>query len=153
MKLNLKQKLLFLLFLPLSFIFFMFALLINNTLTNKQNLEETKTYLAEVQCLSKIIHTLQIERGLSVYYVSYKRHQIKESLLQARSNVDVALQSCKSKKLNIRYSPTSFVQKDFEQITKYRQNIENDKLKKMKFCKNIHNLFLNFKKELRLFPH
>lgn len=121
MKLNLKQKLLFLLFLPLSFIVFMFVLLINNTLTNKQNLEETKTYLTEVQCLSKIIHTLQIERGLSVYYILYKTHQIKESLLQARDNVDASVQNCKAKRLEERYSPTTLIQNDFEQIVKYRQ--------------------------------
>lgn len=152
MKLNLKQKLLLLLFLPLSFIVFMFVLLINNTLTNKQNLEETKTYLTEVQCLSKIIHTLQIERGLSVYYILYKTHQIKESLLQARDNVDASVQKCKAKNLEVSYSLINLVQNDFEQITKYRLNIENNELNKNEIVEIYSQLISKLQRRIKVIP-
>jgi hypothetical protein len=152
MRLNIKQKLLLLLFSPLSFILFMFALLIDTKLTNKRNLEETKIYLTEVQCLSKIIHALQMERGVSVYYRLYQSHQVKENLAQVRHKVDVSIQSCQSKKLDVKYSPTGLVLKDFEQIEDFRDNINDAKLTKNEILERYSQLISKLQKRVKLIP-
>ena len=88
LRLNLKSKLLFLSFLPISFIVILFSIIIINTFETKHNLETVKRHIIEAKALSRIIHTMQIERGLSATFVSNDSAKIEELLHSSRQDLD-----------------------------------------------------------------
>lgn len=53
----------------------------------KTNLEANKRQMQEIEVLSKIVHFMQIERGLSVSFVSSNGSKNSDKLLETRQKV------------------------------------------------------------------
>lgn len=87
-RLNLKSKLLFLSFLPIAFIVILFSMIIVNTLENKHNLETVKKHIIEAKAISRIIHCMQIERGLSATFIWNKNDKMQTLLNASRKDLD-----------------------------------------------------------------
>lgn len=88
MNIDLKIKLFFLTVVPTIIILVLSGLAINNQIENKEDLEFTKNNIYEAREISQIIHLLQIERGLSVGYISAKVEDKQKALTEARQNLD-----------------------------------------------------------------
>ena len=62
----------------------------------KTNLEANKRQMQEIEVLSKIVHFMQIERGLSAGFVSSNGSKNSDKLLETRQKVSKALEEIKS---------------------------------------------------------
>ena len=62
----------------------------------KTNLEANKREMQEIEALSKIVHFMQIERGLSIGFVSSNGSENSDKLLETRQKVSKALEEIKS---------------------------------------------------------
>lgn len=91
MRLDLKSKLFFLTTIPIVVILILSIGRIIYDFEQKRNLEITKEHIAEAKALSKVIHFMQIERGLSSGFVAKNSANDVESLAKARRELDNAL--------------------------------------------------------------
>jgi len=92
MKLDLKSKLLLLSVATISFILVLSFMLLSKAHDDKENLKETKNRIIEADALSKVIHFLQIERGLTVGLIaSENKNEKDDMLLLAMNNSDEAI--------------------------------------------------------------
>ncbi|MFA7084651.1 MAG: PAS domain S-box protein [Arcobacteraceae bacterium] len=148
MKLNLKTKLFYILFLPLLFIFFMFAIIVFNMVENRQNLNKTKNYLFEAQYLSSVIHYIQIERGVSVHYSSFKTKEIQEILKSSREELDLLLQKSINKQLLLYQDILNYEKK----LKNYRDNIDLDKMSQLEIVEAYTKLIYELQKEIKVIP-
>uniref|UniRef100_UPI0035672254 nitrate- and nitrite sensing domain-containing protein n=1 Tax=Sulfurimonas sp. TaxID=2022749 RepID=UPI0035672254 len=96
MQLDLKSKLLFLTSVPIIVIFILSIGRIVNDINVKQEFETTKKHIVEARAISRVIHTMQIERGLSNGFVTKGDANDTESLAKARENFDRAMEATKS---------------------------------------------------------
>jgi len=96
MKTSIRTRLMFLIILPILGIFLLAVGKIVFDLEEKGNLDIAKNRVIEVEALSKAIHLLQIERGLSVGFVASSGAINKDALAQMRPNVDGAIADAKA---------------------------------------------------------
>ena len=94
--LSFKLKLLLIAIPPLLGIIFYSIIFIFNLMGEKTNLEANKRQMQEIEVLSKIVHFMQIERGLSVGFVSSNGSKNSDKLLETRQKVSKALEEIKS---------------------------------------------------------
>ena len=94
--LSFKSKLLLIAIPPLLGIIFYSIIFIFNLMGEKTNLEANKRQIQEIEVLSKIVHFMQIERGLSVGFVSSNGSKNSDKLLETRQKVSKALEEIKS---------------------------------------------------------
>ena len=94
--LSFKSKLLLIAIPPLLGIIFYSIIFIFNLMGEKTNLEANKRQMQEIAVLSKIVHFMQIERGLSAGFVSSNGSKNSDKLLETRQKVSKALEEIKS---------------------------------------------------------
>ena len=94
--LSFRLKLLLIAIPPLLGIIFYSIIFIFNLMGEKTNLEANKRQMQEIEVLSKIVHFMQLERGLSVDFVSSNGSKNSDKLLETRQKVSKALEEIKS---------------------------------------------------------
>lgn len=95
--LNLKSKLLFLSVVPILFIVILSYVVLSNIDNEKRNLESTIVQLIEAQEISKVIHFMQIERGVTSGLIAKDNTDTKDNaLVLARENLDKAIKEAKT---------------------------------------------------------
>ena len=94
--LSFRLKLLLIAIPPLLGIIFYSIIFIFNLMGEKTNLEANKREIQEIAVLSKIVHFMQIERGLSVGFVSSNGSKNSDKLLETRQKISKALEEIKS---------------------------------------------------------
>ena len=94
--LSFRLKLLLIAIPPLLGIIFYSIIFIFNLMGEKTNLEANKKQIQEIEVLSKIVHFMQIERGLSVGFVSSNGSKNSDKLLETRQKISKALEEIKS---------------------------------------------------------
>ena len=94
--LSFRLKLLLVAIPPLLGIIFYSIIFIFNLMGEKTNLEANKREIQEIAVLSKIVHFMQIERGLSVGFVSSNGSKNSDKLLEIRQEISKALEEIKS---------------------------------------------------------
>ena len=94
--LSFRLKLLLIAIPPLLGIIFYSIIFIFNLMGEKTNLEANKREIQEIAVLSKIVHFMQIERGLSVGFVSSNGSENSDKLLETRQKISKALEEIKS---------------------------------------------------------
>ncbi|HUH41865.1 MAG TPA: EAL domain-containing protein [Sulfurimonas sp.] len=82
MKLKLKSKLLFLSILPTLFIAILSFMLLSDIIKDRQNLNLTKQYILEAEAISKVIHYMQIERGITAGMIAHNKTDERDINLQ-----------------------------------------------------------------------
>ncbi len=96
MKTSIRAWLLFLIVMPILAIVALAVGKIFFDLGEKKSLEVAKSRIMEVEALSKAIHFMQIERGLSVGFVASSGAKNANELKEMRSKVDSAVNEAKS---------------------------------------------------------
>ena len=94
--LSFRLKLLLIAIPPLLGIIFYSIIFIFNLMGEKTNLEANKKQIQEIEVLSKIVHFMQIERGLSVGFVSSNGSKNSDKLLETRQKISKTLEEIKS---------------------------------------------------------
>ena len=94
--LSFRLKLLLIAIPPLLGIIFYSIIFIFNLISEKINIEANKRQIQEIEVLSKIVHFMQIERGLSVGFVSSNGSENSDKLLETRQKISKALEEIKS---------------------------------------------------------
>ena len=94
--LSFRLKLLLIAIPPLLGIIFYSIIFIFNLMGEKTNLEANKREMQEIEVLSKIVHFMQIERGLSVGFVSSNGSKNSDKLLETRQKISKVLEEIKS---------------------------------------------------------
>ena len=94
--LSFRLKLLLIAIPPLLGIIFYSIIFIFNLMGEKTNLEANKREIQEIAVLSKIVHFMQIERGLSVGFVSSNGSKNSDKLLETRQKISKTLEEIKS---------------------------------------------------------
>ena len=94
--LSFRLKLLLIAIPPLLGIIFYSIIFIFNLISEKINIEANKRQIQEIEVLSKIVHFMQIERGLSVGFVSSNGSKNSDKLLETRQKISKALEEIKS---------------------------------------------------------
>ena len=95
-KIRIKSKLLVLTIIPMLTIIVYSGFTIKNLSVEKENLSSTHNRVLEMESLSKLIHSLQIERGMSVGVVAKKDNEGKNKLSDIRKEVDLSIESLKN---------------------------------------------------------
>ena len=90
--LNIKSKLLLLSLVPMTIIAIFSYMILDKILKEKDNLEFSKKHIVEAGAIAKIIHFMQIERGLSVGYAAGLKKN-ESLLLLSKKNVDSAIKN------------------------------------------------------------
>ena len=94
--LSFRLKLLLIAIPPLLGVIFYSIIFIFNLMGEKTNLEANKRQIQEIVVLSKIVHFMQIERGLSVGFVSSNGSKNSDKLLETRQKISKTLEEIKS---------------------------------------------------------
>ena len=94
--LSFRLKLLLIAISPLLGVIFYSIIFIFNLMGEKINIEANKRQIQEIEVLSKIVHFMQIERGLSVGFVSSNGSKNSDKLLETRQKISKALEEIKS---------------------------------------------------------
>lgn len=120
-RLNIKYKLFFLAFVPVLIVVVLSIGRISHEFGVRQNLVETKQQILQANSISKIVHFMQIERGLSIGFVANKEKNKNTILNDARKNLDIAIRD------------GSYLQNDkglnlASSIAKTRESIDKSKL-------------------------
>ena len=105
--LTLKQKLLFISFIPFVFALYLSFVIIHDLMDDKQEILKSKAHINTIQHLSVLMHYLQVERGLSTIIIFQKKQDkdTQEILTQVRSEVDIAFNAYSNidhKQINIK---------------------------------------------------
>ena len=94
--LSFRLKLLLIAIPPLLGVIFYSIIFIFNLISEKINIEANKRQIQEIEVLFKIVHFMQIERGLSVGFVSSNGSKNSDKLLETRQKISKALEEIKS---------------------------------------------------------
>jgi hypothetical protein len=96
MKLDLKLKLLIILVIPLLFVIGLSITILYGMLVDKNNLEFTKHHILEAEAISKAVHSLQIERGVTTELLANDGiDENTQQLLIAKENSNIAINEAK----------------------------------------------------------
>lgn len=110
MNLNLKSKLLLLSTIPLLFVIALSSMVLFELYKNKKNLSLTKHRILEAEAISKVIHSLQIERGLTAELIaSDNLNEKDEKLTAARENSNKAIENAKVTFLKITKNSDNYI--------------------------------------------
>ena len=124
--LSLKFKLLLIAIPPLIIVTFYSILFISNLINEKTNFETSRNKIKETEVLAKIIHFMQIERGLSVSFVSSNGVKNKDKIPEIRQKVNDLINETK-----LVYSQTkgdSSVLNQLSELSQKRTQIDSLKL-------------------------
>ena len=95
---HIKSKLLFLSTVPIVLLLVLFFLILSHTMEDKRNFELTKKYIFELQAISRVVHFMQLERGLSIGYATkkdftQKEHQLENARKELSASIEEALKA------------------------------------------------------------
>lgn len=97
MKLDLKSKLLFLSIIPTLFILILSFTILSQNFNEKKELEFTKHHILEAMAISRVVHFMQIERGVIAGLIaSDSAIDADKALLLAQANLDKAIDYAKA---------------------------------------------------------
>lgn len=118
LSLTLKQKLLFISFIPFVFALYLSFVIIHDLMDEKQEILKSKAHINTIQHSSVLMHYLQVERGLSTIIIFQKNQDkdTQEILTQIRSEVDIAFNA---------YSNIDHTTDKHQEITLLRQKIDD----------------------------
>jgi len=93
---HIKSKLLFLSVVPIILVLVLFFSILSHTIEDKKNLELTKKYIFELQAISRVVHFMQLERGLSIGYATkndftQKERQLENARKELSGSIEEAL--------------------------------------------------------------
>jgi len=94
-KISIKVRLFFLAIVPIIVILALSTGRIFYDINIKENLIVTQNHILEVESLAKVIHSMQIERGLSVGYIASGGTKNADKLPETRKSVDAAIEEAK----------------------------------------------------------
>ncbi|MDD2358128.1 MAG: methyl-accepting chemotaxis protein [Thiovulaceae bacterium] len=123
MKTSIRLRLMILIILPILAIVALSTGKIIYDISEKRDLEVSKSRILEVEALASAIHVIQIERGLSVGFVTSNGIKNRDKLLSIRQKVDDAIENAKKV-----YTTNGGDMKVFEslsELTQKRLNIDN----------------------------
>ncbi|MDD5372887.1 MAG: EAL domain-containing protein [Sulfurimonas sp.] len=124
MNLNLKSKLLFLSIIPLLFVIVLSSIILFELFDNKKNLELTKYRILEAEAISKVIHYIQIERGITAGFIASENLNSKDDkLLSAMDDLDKAIDDAKFLFLHISQNSSSHILDILESVRSNRKSI------------------------------
>ncbi|MBS4068052.1 MAG: methyl-accepting chemotaxis protein, partial [Sulfurimonas sp.] len=123
---SIKLKLLMMAVPPLLIITFHSVLAINALFTEKENLQVTKSRILEVESLAKAIHFLQIERGLSVGFITTNGAKNGNELTDVRNKVDNALNEIKE--IYAKTKGNSSVLNNLSELNQKRSSVDSLKM-------------------------
>lgn len=95
MKISLKSKLMVLALVPIMVILVLATGRILYDIGARENLETTKKHILETEAVSKIIHCLQMERGLSIGFIINSEVKNDSAILSARQKVNDSVKEVK----------------------------------------------------------
>ncbi|TKI70948.1 EAL domain-containing protein [Sulfurimonas crateris] len=96
MRLDLKARLLFLLIVPLFFVMLLSSMILLEIYDDKKNLEFTRHHILEAETISKVVHYMQIERGVTSGLIAAGNlDENNENLLEAKKNLNRALEDAR----------------------------------------------------------
>ncbi len=122
-KLSIKSKLLVITIIPLITIVLYSGFTIKNLLLEKENLSLTNNRILQMESLALVIHSLQVERGLSVGSVAKKDPEVKSKLSNIRNEVDEAIQNLKD--IYIKTSSDNSALGVLNELNNKRENINS----------------------------
>ena len=94
--LNIRYKLLFLSIVPTLLTLLLFFMILSQSLSEKNNFELTKGYILESIAISKVVHAMQTERGVSSGFLAKNELDKQDTkLLLARDALNKALDDAK----------------------------------------------------------
>ena len=94
--LNIKYKLLFLSIVPTLLTLLLFFMILSQSLSEKNDFELTKGYILESIAISKVVHAMQTERGVSSGFLAKNELDMQDTkLLLARDALNKALDDAK----------------------------------------------------------
>ncbi len=100
MKLDLKLRLLIILVIPLLFVIGLSLTLLYSILDDKKNLEFTKHHILEAEAVSRTVHSLQVERGVTTEVMAgAKVDKNSKELLAAKEISNIAINEAKRRML------------------------------------------------------
>jgi len=124
MNLNLKSKLLFLSIVPLLFVIVLSFIILLELFNNNKNLEHTKYRILEAEAISKVIHYMQIERGLTAGFIASDNLNSKDDiLLSAMENVDKSIDRAKFLFLHITKNSNRYIINILDSVKSNRKSI------------------------------
>ena len=124
MNLNLKSKLLFLSIVPLLFVIVLSFIILLELFNNNKNLEHTKYRILEAEAISKVIHYMQIERGLTAGFIASDNLNSKDdTLLSAMENVDKSIDRAKFLFLHITKNSNRYIINILDSVKSNRKSI------------------------------
>lgn len=108
--LKIKSKLLYLSIIPILFILVLSSMILYEINNHKSNLELTKDRIFEASAISRVIHFMQIERGLTSGYIARgSLNKDDKKLDKARENLDNAIENAKLTYLQITKNRDSYI--------------------------------------------
>lgn len=114
------------------------------TFEAKHNLETVKKHIIEAKAISRIIHCMQIERGLSATFISNSNEQFKELLEVSRKDLDRTIDDYNYMLSLFEHKGINLFEKHFESIKTYREKIDLRNIKSQDiialYSKQIQNL-------------
>lgn len=93
--LSFRLKLLLIGIPPLLGLIFYALMFVFTLINEKNNLEVNKSEIYEIEVLAKIVHFMQMERGLSVGFVSSNGTKNSEKIVEVRAKISNALNEIK----------------------------------------------------------
>jgi methyl-accepting chemotaxis protein len=121
-QMSIKLKLLFLVIIPVLAILLLSVIIITKTIDEKTTLQDAKSRVLETESLAKVIHYIQIERGLSVGFSSSNGINNADAIPAVRQKVDSAIEDMKKT-----YSTTdgdSAILNSFDELTNKRKDVD-----------------------------
>lgn len=122
--LNIKFKLIFLSIIPTLLSLILFSKILLDNLDERENFKLTKQHVLESSAISKVIHLMQIERGLSTSLLIKKSlNKTDEKLISTKKELDEAILSAKQIYKENQLSKNDYILNLLNQIEKDRKII------------------------------
>jgi len=118
-----KEKLLILSVIPVLFILILSFVILSDVYEDKKNLELTKDRILESEVISRVVHFMQIERGLVSGFLTNYDMSGNNNLTSAANNLDKAIEDAKYTYLHITKNNNSSVIDTLNNIKLNRKNI------------------------------
>lgn len=149
---NIKSKLLFLSVLPISFILILFTIIMIHVHENKQNLQTVKKHIIEAKSISRVIHYMQIERGLSTTSIALNNDNMRSLISTARLDSDRAIADYDYMLSAVNATETNLFSKEFEEILLFRKRIDSLSVQSHEIIDFYSQKIQNLQKRIKIIP-
>lgn len=149
---NIKVRLLLLLVLPISFILILFTIIMSNIYETKQNLQMVKKHIIEAKAISRVIHTMQIERGLSATSIALRNDNMRSLLSASRADLERTIADYNYMLTTLNKHTDNHFKGDFENIMQYRKRIDSLSVTSSEIILFYSEKIKNLQKRIKLIP-